>query len=118
MSTHEAKVCQEPHELKLGMSCLCKFTPRMGLGRGQVAGRHLCERTISVLLSCVDMLTNTLPAPPQPGVTEAGGEGVMECAGDVYICVETQQCATNVILNPELHVLGIVFKNNNTTWSQ
>lgn len=64
MSTHEAKVCQEPHELKLGMSCLCKFTPRMGLGGGQVAGRHLCERTISVLLSCVDMLTNTLPAPP------------------------------------------------------
>lgn len=29
--------------------------------------------------------------------------------GDAYFCVENQQCATNVILNPELHVLGIVF---------
>lgn len=29
--------------------------------------------------------------------------------GDAYFYVETQQCAANVILNPELHVLGIVF---------
>lgn len=29
--------------------------------------------------------------------------------GDAYFHVETQQCAANVILNPELHVLGIVF---------
>ena len=29
--------------------------------------------------------------------------------GDAYFYVETQQCAANVILNPELHVLGIFF---------
>lgn len=37
------------------------------------------------------------------------GEGMRwDCTGGAYFCVETQQCATNVILNPELHVLRIV----------
>lgn len=32
----------------------------------------------------------------------------MGYTGDAYLCVESQQCATNVMVNPELHVLGIV----------
>lgn len=28
--------------------------------------------------------------------------------GDEYFCVKTQQCATDVIINPEINVLGII----------
>lgn len=34
-------------------------------------------------------------------------EAWWDYASAAYLCVKTQQCATNVIPNPELHVLGI-----------
>lgn len=72
-----------------------------------MAGKHRDQRTTGgVVLSCVDVSDHTLPARRCRGWRERR----WGCAGDTSVCVETQQCATNVILNPELHVLGIVFK--------
>lgn len=36
-------------------------------------------------------------------------EAWWDYAAAAYLCVKTQQCATNVILNPDLHVLGNFF---------
>lgn len=69
------------------------------LGRG--GGK---ETSNNMLLSFMNVLMKTPPTRDCRGWEKMW----WGYTGDAYFCVNTQQCATNVIFNPELHVLGIV----------
>lgn len=66
-----------------------------------------------LVMACSYTVEIHIDETPQSGNVDAGNMWVYP--GDAYFCVETQQCATNVILNPELHVLGIFFFKKKTS---
>ena len=105
MSTQEAKVCPWAFKSKTECPAFKNLTP--GWARGRGGGGETAEKTGDAM--CCWAAWMCWQKWPHARVVEAGGAMRWGYAGGTCFCVETQQCARNVILNPELHVLRIVF---------
>lgn len=73
-----------------------------------MVGKHLAKKTSNYTLSKLHGCVNEND--PTQALERLGKAMRQDYTSGAYFCVETQQCATNVILNPELHVLRIVSK--------